>query len=839
MSLMKIVPDLAFGSEDQAPQLAPINSTAQRLARRLKSRWGADAAAPCHASRAVGSRCAAAQTSVSRSECGGEQMPSRRRAAPYSTLVAGRPFMVAMFLGLGLVACSRSQPVEQLLAAHQERMTYPELSIRYPQDGTVFPPDLRLPCTFSWEEQTNRADRWVVLVEFPDGTARVASVCPKPSWTPTREQWEQIKQRSRAEAATVTVLGFQQATPSTIRSRGRLRIGTSPDAVGAPIFYREVNLPFKEAVKDSTHIRWRFGSIASPEPPRIVLEHLPVCGNCHSFSRDGKVLGMDVDYANNKGSYVITRLAKDMPLATSDIMTWDGYRPEDKQQTFGLLSQVSPDGQAVISTVKDKSVFVATPNLAFSQLFFPIKGILVVYRRASGTFQSLPGADDPQYVQSNPAWSPDGKYIVFARTKAYELRSRDAIGRLLLSEADCAEFLHEGKPFQFDLYRVPYNDGRGGEAEPLRGASANGRSNFFPKYSPDGKWIVFCQASNYMLLQPDSELFVIPAAGGEARRLRANTARMNSWHSWSPNSRWLVFSSKASSPYTQLFLTHIDPQGESTPPVLLANFTAPDRAANIPEFVNTEPEAIVRIHEQFLDDNSHARAAYTLETTGDIEKAIAEYEQALKLNPRNPHAHQRLGFLLFHAKRRYQDGLAHTTEALRLDPSDGCAHYDLAMALEFQGHLAAAIPHLSEAARLLPSGFDRRYNPEEIRCALAEALLRTDKPAEAAKVLAEALQAVPESARARYLFALALAAQGNLSEALQQYELARAKRPDLDTMAELHLCLSVDYARSGQMPEALAAGRKALKLAQAKGNAELIGMINDQLQQYNQPAGQN
>jgi hypothetical protein len=41
------------------------------------------------------------------------------------------------------------------------------------------------------------------------------------------------------------------------------------------------------------------------------------------------------------------------------------------------------------------------------------------------------------------------------------------------------------------------------------------------------------------------------------------------------------------------------------------------------------------------------------------------------------------------------------------------------------------------------------------------------------------------------------------------------------------------------MPEALAAGRKALKLAQAKGNAELIGMINDQLQQYNQPAGQN
>jgi len=61
---------------------------------------------------------------------------------------------------------------------------------------------------------------------------------------------------------------------------------------------------------------------------------------------------------------------------------------------------------------------------------------------------------------------------------------------------------------------------------------------------------------------------------------------MNSWHSWSPNGKWLVFSSKANSAYTQLFITHIDEQGRSSPAVLLENFTASDRAANIPEFVN-------------------------------------------------------------------------------------------------------------------------------------------------------------------------------------------------------------------------------------------------------------
>lgn len=34
------------------------------------------------------------------------------------------------------------------------------------------------------------------------------------------------------------------------------------------------------------------------------------------------------------------------------------------------------------------------------------------------------------------------------------------------------------------------------------------------------------------------------------------------------NSRWLVFASKADSPYTELYLTHIDDAGSSTPPVL-------------------------------------------------------------------------------------------------------------------------------------------------------------------------------------------------------------------------------------------------------------------------------
>ncbi len=307
-------------------------------------------------------------------------------------------------------------------------------------------------------------------------------------------------------------------------SAASVRIRTSKDPVGDSIFYREVPLPFITAVQDPSRIRWRFGTIDSETAPPIVLENLPVCGNCHSFSGNGSVLGLDVDYGNDKGGYAILPVSKQMVMDDEKIITWSDYKKDDGEATFGLLSQVSPDGRYVISTVKDRAVFVATPEIAFSQLFFPIKGILVVYDTEDGhlsrrcrapTTPSTCRATRPGAPTASRSSSP-------GRRPTGRTRSRTP-QNILLSEKDVPEFIEDKKPFKFDLYRVPFNDGRGGSAEPIEGASHNGMSNFFAKFSPDGKWIVFCKAENYMLLLPDSELYIIPAEGGEARRLRANT----------------------------------------------------------------------------------------------------------------------------------------------------------------------------------------------------------------------------------------------------------------------------------------------------------------------------
>jgi Flp pilus assembly protein TadD len=631
--------------------------------------------------------------------------------------------------------------------------TYGRLEIKYPLDQTLFPPEIVAP-TFVWSDQTDGVVAWKVLVRA-DGEETVERFSTtEPRWRASAEDWAGIKQRSSEHDIEIAVVGVDRREKA--RSAATVSIRTSVDPVGDSIFYREVPLPFIDAVRDPSRIRWRFGSIDSEDRPPIVLENLPVCGNCHSFSHDGSVLGLDVDYGNDKGAYAILPVSKQMVLDDEKIITWSDYRRDDGEATFGLLSQVSPDGRYVISTVKDRAVFVATPEIAFSQLFFPIKGILVVYDRETRSFTPLPGADDPEYVQSNPTWSPDGRYVVFARTKAYRKASIANARSVLLNEKDVPEFVERKEPFKFDLYRVPFNGGKGGTAEPIEGASHNGMSNYFAKFSPDGKWIVFCKARDFMLLMPDSELYVVPAEGGEARRLRANTPLMNSWHSFSSNGRWLVFSSKANTPYTQLFLTHIDEEGNSTPPVVLERFTGADRAANIPEFVPVAADTIVKIKEQFLDAYSFLRAGMANERTGNYPGAVKLYRRGLELDPKNAELLNAIGFALFQ-EGKSQEATVELEKALAVDPKHWKAHNNLALAAIDLGELELAEAHYRESLAIQPQA--PIYND------LGFVLERMGLDEDAVAAYRKSLELDPRSSVAHYNLGMFLARSGEQAAA--------------------------------------------------------------------------
>ena len=131
-----------------------------------------------------------------------------------------------------------------------------------------------------------------------------------------------------------------------------------------------------------------------------------------------------------------------------------------------------------------------------------------IYARMAAHYDTcgpLPGADDPRYVHTNATWSPDGEFLVFSRAKAKDAYQPGGTK---------AEYANDPKEtqIQYDLYRIPFNGGKGGRPEPVLGASGNGMSNTFPKISPDGRWVAYEQRYGV-----DARIATLPLPAGLPR----------------------------------------------------------------------------------------------------------------------------------------------------------------------------------------------------------------------------------------------------------------------------------------------------------------------------------
>ncbi len=474
------------------------------------------------------------------------------------------------------------------------------LTIAYPYDGTVFPPEIAAP-TFKWADRSALVSRWLVAFDFNGRHAPLYALSDAPQWTPDRETWETIKSRSMGDGADVAVYGVRHTPSRALVSHAHIRMTVSIDRVDASIFYRQVPLPFTMNKSTIKKMKWRLGDIADYEKPAVVMEKMTNCASCHQFSKDGQLISMEMNHKGDSGAQFVAPIEKTITLSDAHFMTWSDFpKPDLLPQTRGVFAKLSPGGEYLLGTVNEIAFFALTNDPSYSQLFFPTYGVLAWYSINQRVFQRLPGADDIQFVQTDPSWSQDEKYVVFARARTKNEYHDDITDIKTRIEDAGIQALNRQYPIQFDLYRIAFNQGRGGVAQALEGASHNKMSNYFARYSPDGKWIVYTRSRSGIMLQPDSELYIIPAIGGTPRRMRCNRAQFNSWHSFSPNGKWMLFSSKTNSMYTEIFLTHIDDNGMDSPPVCLSRFSEDRYAANVPEFVNLPADAIRRIH---LADN--------------------------------------------------------------------------------------------------------------------------------------------------------------------------------------------------------------------------------------------
>ncbi len=476
--------------------------------------------------------------------------------------------------------------IDAVMGAAGEQAPARAITFQHPVQGALFPRDLAPP-DFVWKDESPGVRRWLVRLRVQGSEREIRVLCGRPRWQPPAQLWEWIKAQSLEAPAAVSVYGVA-GDLSRVVSKAAVEFRTSTDPVGAPVFFQQIPLPFAYAQKHVDQFRWLKADLSRPESARVVLSNPPTCALCHAFSADGRTFGLDIDYHGDKGGYLMAATASRMELSAQDVISWNDLKVTRNLPNMGLFTKLSPDGRYALASVGEKPFMAILDHVDFSQLFFPISGRLAWYDRVTRKMALLAGADEAGFVQASPEWSPDGAKVFFARAPL-DFRLHAVMGdRRLLSVAPGTDIqtLNTQYRIRFDIYQVPFSGGRGGIPEPLAGASANGYSNYFPRVSPDGRWIVFTQSATGMVGQPDSRLMIVASGGGQARLMRCNTAFYNSWHSWSPNSRWVVFTSKVNTPYTELFLAHVDAQGRDSPPVWLSGLSDPKRAAVIPEFVN-------------------------------------------------------------------------------------------------------------------------------------------------------------------------------------------------------------------------------------------------------------
>ena len=735
------------------------------------------------------------------------------------------------------------------------------ITVDYPQDGSIFPPEITPP-TFLWRDAAPAAQTWQIKVTFADGgkalevvskgagiqigeiDPRCVSENNKPpsltpeqaaahTWKPETAEWDWIKRHSITRPASVEFTGLD-ASGAAI-SQGRVHLTTSKDPVGAPIFYRDVPLMPSEGEKHVVQplapnavplVAWRVRDIARPQS-RVVMNDLHSCANCHSFSTDGKTMGLDMDGpGNDKGLYAVVPVRKQMSIGDDDMVRWNTDGSVGKSRV-GFMSQISPDSRYVLTTfagpqrdISDSYFVTNFKDYRFLQVFYPTRGILTWYDRTTGRREPLPGADDPRYVQTDGVWSPDGKYVVFARAEA---KDPHPAGAPLPRAANDPEEIQ----IQYSLFRVPFNEGRGGIAEPIRGASNNGMSNNFPKISPDGRWIVFVKCRNAQLMRPDSELYIVPVAGGTARRMRANTSLMNSWHSFSPNGRWLVFSSKSRSPYTQMFLTHIDENGNDSPPIYVDNATAANRAVNLPEFVNASGEAIERIDAPAAEFYRVMDEADALQKKRDFAAAVLEWRKALAMYPDDAKANNNLGSALTMAGAP-QDAIPYLRRAVEVNSNFAEAYYNLGAAYAGVRHLDEAIGAWSDALRIRPDYYIAHealsfamYMKGDTTAALKHSLLALDGEPDRVSVLLLASTLLATSAESILR---------NGTEAVIFAERANQLTGGKDISALD--TLSAAYAESGDLTKAIQTEELALLAARGEGNPQRIDRLNAHLAKF-------
>jgi tetratricopeptide (TPR) repeat protein len=97
----------------------------------------------------------------------------------------------------------------------------------------------------------------------------------------------------------------------------------------------------------------------------------------------------------------------------------------------------------------------------------------------------------------------------------------------------------------------------------------------------------------------------------------------------------------------------------------------------------------------------YGRAMY-LQENNELDKAIQDYTQILKLNPRHKHAHFNLGYIHYTYLQEYRQAIRHYSDAIACDPAYAEAYFNRGLCYEMTGNLTLARADYEKALQLRP-----------------------------------------------------------------------------------------------------------------------------------------
>lgn len=213
-----------------------------------------------------------------------------------------------------------------------------------------------------------------------------------------------------------------------------------------------------------------------------------------------------------------------------------------------------------------------------------------------------------------------------------------------------------------------------------------------------------------------------------------------------------------------------------------------------------------------------ARAA-RLEAGGRPEEALAEHLRILEIDPQMAQAHANL-VSLYGRLGRPEKAEEHYRKAVELSPRLPDSHYNFGVLRLNQGSLEEA----AEAFRLV-----LEINPfhAEAHNNLGHLLEGEGKLEEATRHYRLAIEAKPDHVTAHFNLGRILLHEGKVGEAIHHFQ--KTLGADDERSPGFVYALAIAYARSGDTRTALGYARRARHLAEARGQTELLAMIDRDL----------